>query len=281
MIGIVVDSNSQMPASLAARFGIEVVPLVVSVDGVDHLEGVDLTADEFYAAWADGASPTIATSQPSPGAFVAAYERLIDAGATEILSVHLAESMSGTLNSARLGAAEVSVPVRVVDSGTASFGVSCCAWAAADAIAGGADVETAAAVAARRGAQLGTVFVVGIPELTDRSGRADGVGVQDAASVGIPVLSMSGGVLEVLDTVSTIDAAVKVMERHALGWPPSSPDGGLRIAVGTSDDTSREVSLALLAALDGHAEVAEVVEYTIGPSVGAHTGPGTAGLFVF
>ena len=112
MIGIVVDSNSQMPPSLADRFGIRVVPLTVTVDGVDHLEGVDLTSDQFYDAWSDGRAPTVSTSQPSPGQFIAAYEAAICHGATEILSIHLAESMSGTLNSARLAAASVSVRVR-------------------------------------------------------------------------------------------------------------------------------------------------------------------------
>ncbi len=42
MIGFVVDSNSQLPTELAERFSIDVVPLTVTIDGVDYLEGVDL-----------------------------------------------------------------------------------------------------------------------------------------------------------------------------------------------------------------------------------------------
>ena len=34
-------------------------------------------------------------------------------------------------------------------------------------------------------------------------------------------------------------------------------------------------------ALDGVAAIDDIVHYRIGPSVGAHTGPGTFGLFVF
>ena len=68
MIGLVVDSNSQMPLDLIERFGIEVVPMTVTVDGTDFLEGVDIDADGFYASWSNGHVPTIATSQPSPGA---------------------------------------------------------------------------------------------------------------------------------------------------------------------------------------------------------------------
>ena len=280
MIGIVVDSNSQLPSTLAERYGITVVPLTVTVDGVERLEGVELTADEFYGAWSDGHIPEISTSQPSPGQFVEAYERLAANGASEILSIHITEAMSGTLNSARIAAASVSVPVRLVDSGTASFGISCCAWAAADAIAAGADLDAAAAVAEQRGTRLATVFIVGVPALTARSGRADGAEVEVAAAAGIPVLTMTDGRLDVLASVASVEAAVTAMTDFALAWPPSSDDG-LRVAVGTSDTSSVAVSGALTEALRSDPAVADIVDYTIGPSVGAHTGPGTAGLFVF
>ena len=179
MIGIVVDSNSQLPDSLAERYGIEVVPLTVTVDGVEHIEGVGLTHQAFYAAWDGSEAPTITTSQPSPGQFVEAYKRLIEQGCTEILSVHITEAMSGTLNSARVAAQMVDVPVRLVDSGTASFGISCCAWAAAEAIADAADVESAALIAEKRAGALGTAFIVGVPQWIERSGRA---GVVDAST---------------------------------------------------------------------------------------------------
>lgn len=280
MIAIVVDSNGQLPASLAQRFDIRVVPLTVTIDGVDFGEGVDIDEQRFYDAWRDGHQPAISTSQPSPGEFVEVYEQAIADGATSILSIHITESMSGTLNSARLAAEAVSVPVRLFDSGTASFGISVCAWAAAEVIAAGGSIDEAEAVAQARAAHLGTAFIVGVPAVVERSGRVDGVGVGAAAANGIPVLSMHGGQIAVLDTVTTIDAAVAAMTNYALGWEPSSPDG-LRIAVGTSDMSSGAITADLTDALRGEPTIAEIVQYTIGPTVGAHTGPGTAGLFVF
>jgi DegV family protein with EDD domain len=281
MIGICVDSNSQLPDSLAERFGIVVVPLTVTVDGVESLEGVDITSAAFYGAWNGGHTPVISTSQPSPGLFSTAYQELADRGATQILSIHIADAMSGTLNAARLAAQASPVPVTLVDSRTASFGITCCAWAAAEAIESGASVREAAAIAGARSSGLGAAFIVGVPQLAERSGRATGAGVEAAAAHGIPVLSMSGSDIAVLETVTTIAAAVTAMTDYALGWTPTAADG-LRIAIGTSDITSSPVSAALSAALAGHSALAEpVVQYTIGPSVGAHTGPGTSGLFVF
>lgn len=280
MIGIVTDSTSQLPPALSQRFGVEVVPLTVSVDGVEYLEGVDLSVEQFYGAWADGHVPAVSTSQPSPGQFLEVYQRLAAAGADEILSIHIAASMSGTLNSAALAAASVDVDVRLVDTRTASFGISCCVWAAAEAIAGGADLADAAEIAEVRAAQLGTAFIVGVPALTDRSGRAEGLDLESAAERGVPVISMSDGELAVLETVTTIEDAVDAMTTYALGWTPSSEDG-LRLAIGTSDVSSGMASSLLTDALRGQPAVHEIVQYVIGPSVGAHTGPGTAGVFVF
>ena len=47
MIGICTDSNSQLPDELAARFGIEVVPLTMVVDHREYLEGFDFDVDDF------------------------------------------------------------------------------------------------------------------------------------------------------------------------------------------------------------------------------------------
>lgn len=280
MIGLVVDSNSQMPVDLAAALGAVVVPLTVTVDGVDHLEGVDLDADAFYAHWRNGHVPEISTSQPSPGAFVDAYASVVAGGATSILSVHVGASLSGTLNSARLAAEGIDAPIRLVDTGTASFGISCCAWAAADAIRSGADLETAAVAAEARARSLHTSFVVGVPSLVERSGRADGLEVAAAADEGIPVIAATGDDFSILATAHDVDGAVEAMVADALAWSPSS-DRGLRIAVGTSDDSSRPVAERITERVSGDHRVAEVVQYRIGPSIGAFTGPGTAGLFVF
>ena len=279
MIGLVVDSNSQLPAALAERYSIEVVPLLVTVDGHEYREGVDLDVDDFYAAWDGGRTPEISTSQPSPGAFVEAYTRLVARGATEILSIHIAEAMSGTLNAARIASDLVNVPVRLVDTGTASFGISCCVWAAAEEIAAGASLAEAARTASARAASLRTSFVVGVPRLVDRSGRV-GVGIEAASADGIPVLAMAGADLTVLSTANDLDAAVSAMIDDALAWPPTD-ERGLHVAIGTSDASSRPMSIALTEALRDHPGVAELIQYRIGPSVGAHTGPGTSGLFVF
>ena len=273
MIGLVTDSNAQLPPELVERYGVEVVPLTVMVDGVDHLEGVDLDADTFYAAFADGATPAVATSQPSPGRFAAAYRRLAEAGAERILSIHIGSALSGTLNSARLAATDSPVPVQVVDTGTASFGVGCCVWEAAEAVRAGAPAEEAAAVAEALAARIGNVFVVAALDLVRAGGR---LAAGSEAGERVPVLSLVEGTVQVVGTAADVDEATSVMADRVRG-----AGEGLRVAIGIADAAAAPLWQGLEAALAGAPEVREVVRYRVGPSVGAHTGPGTAGAFFY
>jgi DegV family protein with EDD domain len=271
VIRIVVDSNSQIPPSLVDQFGITVVPLAVTVDGVPYLEGVDLDADDFYARFRSG-TPEVATAQPSPGQFGVAYDGLVAAGATEILSVHIGAAVSGTVNAARVAAAEVAVPVRIVDTGTASFGVTLCAWAAAEAVAHGAMIEEAARVAERTAATVRNVFVVRGLELARAGGRL-AADATDAAPDAVPVLSIMEGVMHVVGHAAGLDEAADLMAARVCA-------GGadLRVGVGVADVGVASFWDAMEARLGPASEVREVVRYRVGPSVGAHTGPGTVGV---
>ncbi|MGQ0615741.1 MAG: DegV family protein [Acidimicrobiia bacterium] len=272
MIGIVTDSNSQISAEWARRYGIEVVALTVVIDGAEYAEGVDLDADGFYARFAGRARPTVATSQPSPGRFADAYKRAAARGADEILSVHLGSAISGTLNSARVAATAADVPVRLVDTGTSSFGVSYCVRAAAEAVAAGAGIDEAALRAERLGALVGNVFTVGALDLARAGGRI----VVDATGAGTPVLSLDGGEVRTVAHARDLETAAEVMADYC-----TRPELGarVRVAVGVADIGAAPLRLALEDRLSRHPAVDELLRYRIGPSVGAHTGPGTAGAY--
>ncbi len=272
-IGLVTDSSSQITAELVARFDVAVVPLTVTIDGVDHLEGVDLDADGFYASFDAGRRPEVATSQPSPGRFADAYQRLADDGCDQIVSLHISESMSGTVGSATIAARSATVPVAVIDTGSASFGVAVCVWAAGVAIARGADADDVARRVEQLVPRIRTAFMVGVPLLAERSGRAVDV---DTDTDGIPVLGMTDGKLDVIERVTTVDDTIDVMSTYVTGQ-----GDGITVAIGLADAPSRPLADKLSTALADLDVVDAVTHYRIGPSVGAHTGPGTFGLFVF
>ena len=262
MIGLCTDSNSLIPADLAERFGVEVVPLTITVDEVDHLECVDLDPDSFYAAYAGGRRPVVRAHAPSAGQFAAAYDEVLARGCTEILSIHVCSQASATVHAARLGARGLGVPVRVVDTGTAGFGVSCCVWQAATAIAEGASLDGAAAIVEGLRGSIGNVFVI------DSPGR-DPQG-------GIDLLSWRPGAIDTVDHADGLLDAVHAMAARTIAW-----GANLRVGVGHSNDASAAVAEALHAAVSESANVLEVVRFRIGASVGAFSGPGGAGCFMF
>jgi len=270
VIGLVTDSNAQLPPELAARYAVEIVPLTVMVDGVEYLEGVDLDADEFYSRFLSG-RPTVSTSQPSPGRFAAAYEAVAERGATEILSVHIGSSVSGTVNAARLASRVAPVPVRIVDTGTASFAVALCLWEGAEAVREGATLEEAATAAERVGATVGNVFVVGALDLSRAGGRLAGE-VTQTQTAGVPVLTLAGGMMRAVEQCHDLDGAA-----HTMAAFVRAAGARLRVGVGLSDPSSLALVIALEDRLRASSEVAELIRYRIGPSVGAHTGPGTVG----
>jgi DegV family protein with EDD domain len=266
MIGICTDSNSQLPQSLAARYAVEVVPVTITVNDHDYLEGVDLDADQFYEMLTADPPPRVSTSQPSPGQFAAAYDSLLHRGCDEIVSIHVTAATSGTLNSARLAARLLPIPVRLVDSGTAGFGVSCCVWAAGDAIARGATIDQAVQVAESLAPRIGAVFVVGQLQF-ERGGDE---------LAGIPVMTVHEGRVDVVSRVSTLSEAVEAMASKAIVW-----GSRVNVAVGVGGRSGSTLSEALADRLGLSANVLEVVRYRIGPSVGVYAGPDTVGCFMF
>jgi DegV family protein with EDD domain len=271
MIGLVTDSNAQLPADLRERYQVGVVPLTVVVDDHPYQEGVDITTAEFYDRLAAGAS--VSTAAPSPGSALAAYERSAAAGATEILSIHIGSNTSATVNAVRVAAASSPVPVEIVDTGTASFAVACCVWAAGEVLAAGGDLTSAADAARRVAGEVGNVFIVGALDLARRGGR---LAADAADGDGLPVLALANGQMHSLGQVYDVEAAVDAMTDYLVEAAAGAPQ-----RVGVGDALTPELAEAYADRLADRPEVAELVRYEIGPSVGAHTGAGTVGACFF
>lgn len=48
MIKIVCDSISDLPIEIIKKYDIEIVPLTVLFNGIEYLDGKNLTCDKFY-----------------------------------------------------------------------------------------------------------------------------------------------------------------------------------------------------------------------------------------
>lgn len=140
-IALITDSTCDIPFEWREKYEIVVIPLTLHLEGKSYMDGVDLSAQEFYERLAAGnAHPT--TSQPAPSAFLDAYDLAGKKGYDQILVITISSAMSGTYQSALQAASQSSLPVEVLDGKNNSMGLGWQVIAAARAReSGGGMVE--------------------------------------------------------------------------------------------------------------------------------------------
>ena len=111
---IVTDSTADLTEQEIQDFNIHVVPLNITIQEEHYLDGETITKEEFKNKMI-ASSELPMTAQPSIGRFVELYDELGKDG-SEIISIHLMNSISGTVNAARQAAAITDSTVTVVDS---------------------------------------------------------------------------------------------------------------------------------------------------------------------
>jgi DegV family protein with EDD domain len=101
---IVTDSGTDLSLSPEEKkdLNIQVVPLVVTLDGKSYREGIDIEPEDFYSLL-EASENLPVTSQPPAGEFARLY-REIATSDRDILSIHMTAGLSGTFNAAKAGA---------------------------------------------------------------------------------------------------------------------------------------------------------------------------------
>jgi DegV family protein with EDD domain len=276
-VAVVTDSTAYLPAELSGAHRLTIVPLTVIINGVEGVEGVDVTPAEVARALG-ARRVAVHTSRPAPELFAATYRRLLDAGADAVVSVHLSAGMSGTVDAARLAAEQIGPQVSVVDAGYTGMGLGFPALAAGAAASAGADAEAVHRAAVDTAARISTFFYVDTLEFLRRGGRINAASALLGTALSVkPILHVLDGAIVVRDKVRTagralarmVDLAVDATgEHHAdnavhhLGAPER--------AAGLAD--------ALAERLGDRLQDRYVTE--IGAVVAAHVGPGFACVVV-
>ena len=118
-IKIVTDSTSDLPADLAKKYDIEIIPLNIFFGDDKYKDSVDLSPSEFYGMMESGIYEWPTTSQPSAREFKDLYEKIFSEGYESIISIHITPNMSGTLNSAQLAINQLSdKDITIIDGNT-------------------------------------------------------------------------------------------------------------------------------------------------------------------
>ena len=122
-ICIVTDSTCDLPNSIVEKYNITVIPLYINQGDNSYLDGVDMSREEFYRRL-PAFHPAPSTATPSIEIFTQAWNKLANSGAQAILSIHISERLSATINAARVAAEQFKrIPVTVLDSTQLSLGM--------------------------------------------------------------------------------------------------------------------------------------------------------------
>lgn len=136
---IVTDSTADLTEQEIQDFNIHVVPLNITIQEEHYLDGETITKEEFKNKMI-ASSELPMTAQPSIGRFVELYDELGKDG-SEIISIHLMNSISGTVNAARQAADITESTVTVVDSDFTSRSMGIIVREAANAAKEGKSAE--------------------------------------------------------------------------------------------------------------------------------------------
>ena len=111
---IVTDSTADLTEEEVKQFEISIVPMNISIDDENYIDGVTITKEEFKQKMIESAELP-KTAQPSIGRFVEVYDELGKNG-DSVISIQMMRSISGTVDAARQAADITETNVTVVDS---------------------------------------------------------------------------------------------------------------------------------------------------------------------
>jgi fatty acid kinase fatty acid binding subunit len=269
-VAVVTDSTSDIPADLAAAEGITVIPLITTFpDGASFRDG-ELTQAEFFERMGRAkALPT--TSQPPVGEFADVYGALLETFSS-VVSIHVSNRLSGTIESARNAAAQFGERVAVFDSLNLSTALG---WqvieAARTAARGaGADEVLKAAEAVRSRVR----HVIGLDKL-DNLARGGRIGA---------VSAFMGGLLD-LKVLFTVDPegafkpvtrvrGHKAAMRETLEFVKREMGGATKGRFFVAHAMSHDTAVYLRDAIAATYEAVEMTIVETGVVIATHTGTG-------
>lgn len=136
---IVTDSTADLTEEEVKQFEISIVPMNISIDDENYIDGVTITKEEFKEKMIASAELP-KTAQPSIGRFVEVYDELGKNG-DSVISIQMMRSISGTVDAARQAADITETNVTVVDSDFTSRSMGMIVKEAAKAAQDGKTVE--------------------------------------------------------------------------------------------------------------------------------------------
>ena len=273
MIRILVDSSADYSAQEVKEQNMELVPINITLNNKNYLDGIDITKDEFYTLLTEN-DEFPKTAQPSPQDYLDIFEDAKEKG-DSIVYLSLSSSLSGTFQSATLAKSMVEYDeIYLVDTLSATRAIRIMAEYACKLREEGKDAASIAAELEDFKSRVVILAAIDTLEYLSKGGRFS----KAAAAVGElanlkPIITVTTeGTMAVpgkaLGRNKAISTLVKMITEHQIDT--TFPIYSL-YAVGEENTEKLEQKL-------GKEGVRVTKRLQIGPTIGCHIGPGACGV---
>ncbi len=275
-VAIFTDSASDLDGVEAAARGIGIIPLLVTFGDESFKAGTELTTAAFWDRMVAPGAPWPKTAASSPGEFKEAYEAAFAAGAEAIVSIHVADTLSGTFKSAQI--ARDMLPdreIHLVDSLGVSMAEGMLARMGVDLADEDRPASEIAEILEERAPDMVMYVALETLEYLKRGGRISGTQAAIGTLLSVkPIMMLKHSEVTTADKVRTRSKA----RERLLDLICERPIERLSILHTVSPDVEafRDQVVARVPGLDPAAVTIELV----GASVGPHLGPGCVGAAV-
>lgn len=277
-VRLITDSASGLTQLEAEQRNFRLLPLTVRFGEEEFLDGVTLSDSGFYQKLQSNPEPPT-TSQISPWQYSQALEGLGEKDEAVILA--LSGKLSGSLQSARLAAADFGGRVHVVDTQNVTLGQRVLMeYALRLRDEGAAAAEIAAAVENRRQ----RVCVMGVVETLEYLKRGGRISKSVALAGGLlnikPVLQVLNGEVAMLGKARGLHQSNNLLNETV--EKRGGIDFSMPYAVGyTGDDDAPAKNYLEQSAGLWRANTDTVPLYPLGSTIGTHVGPGAVAVAFF
>ncbi len=277
MLRIVTDGAADMPPEWRAEYDIHVLPISVAIGDELFTPGDNFTAADFYRLVAER-QQIPKSSLPSLGRIVDYYRSIASRG-DEILSIHVAGRMSGTVSVVQSAARELAdeFSITVFDSGAGSAALALMCREASLLARSGKTVREILARLEMVRQQLTVIFTLDTLEYAYLSGRISRL--QSALSVLLqvkPIVVLKDGLLQMAEKVRTRNNAIQRVVEMTMAKLAENP---MVIAVVHAADPRAAEHLVSL--FRNMINVKEIFVTELAIPVAANLGPGTVGIVTY
>jgi DegV family protein with EDD domain len=275
---ILTDSAADISKAEAEELGVIVAPLFIQFPD-QEVDSKDLTPDEFYDRLRAMAPKIPTTAQPSAGIFAELYRKLTEAG-EKVLSIHISSGLSGTIQSATMGAksllnADITIFDSMTLSGAQRFQVLAAAMAAKAGWAKEAIIERLEHIRA----STEVIYTLETLEYLAHGGRIGRVQALAGSLLKIkPVIRVDreDGKYSTVSKGRTLKATMENMTEHLLAMYGGTEPLWVSVMHGQLAEKADIFSRMLGEKLN----IANLEVLRISPILGVHTGPGIVGATV-